>query len=177
MNTPDRFKIRDWCSYLFDAVRRENNREWRPKSTIVAAWTRVIRNLTENKEYETLDPFVLALALDVIALGWGDYVVTSPWEVLAPGKLFYKFSGRSKAFWRAVYFSRFASTDKEVQFYSYHLTQYEIGLSMVRGEAGRLELLRNHKVALTQAETVIRARGNIRPVFKVHWLRQRFGEE
>lgn len=177
MNTPDRFKIHDWQAHLFNAVRRETRSGWKPKSTIVAAWTRVIKNLTENKEHETIDPFVLALALDVIALEWGDHVVVSPWEVLAPGRLFYRFSGRSKAFWRAVYFSRYAMTEREVLFYRYHLTQYEVGLSMIRGEAGRLELLRSHKFALAQAETAIRERGNPRPTFRLHWLRSRFANE
>lgn len=177
MKTPDQFKIKDWQTYLFSAVRREYDPAWKPKSHMVAAWTRVLKNLTQSKEYDTLDPFVLALALDVIALEWGNVAVTSPWEILAPGKLFYRFSGRSKAFWRAVWFSRYAATEGEVQYYRYWITQYEAGLGMERGEPGRLDLLVRSKRALKTAEEAIRDRGRPRPLFRLHWLAQRFGDD
>ncbi len=179
MKIPSEFKTKDWVSYLKLAVQRETGKQWKPKAHMIAAWTRVFKNLTQSKEYDGIDPFLLALAIDVIALEWLGGDVISPWEVLAPGKLFYQFVGKSKAFWRAVWFSRYAITDREVNYYDYHLTQYEAGLAMEPGEFGRYEMLKNSKRALAESETFIMARiqSNMRPLFRMHWLEVRFGLE
>lgn len=178
MRTPDQFKIGEWQHYLFDAVSRETGSTWKPKSTMVAAWTRVIKGLIIDNEYTPIDSFVLALALDRIALNWGEHVAISPWEVLAPGRLFYDFTGRPLAFWRAVWFSRYAFTSQEVQYYRYHLTQWEAALIDARGEPGRLPWLRKSRKALNVAEEIIRKRSvNPRATFKLHWIRQRFADE
>ena len=171
--------IGDWQRYLFDAIRRETgNSGWKPKSTMVATWTRVIKGLVIDKEYTPIDPYVLALGLDKIALHWDEHVAISPWRVLAAGSLYYDFSGRPTAFWHAVWFSRYAFTPQEVQYYRYHLTQWEAAHIDAKGEPGRLPWLRKSRRALSHAEEVIRKRSvNPRATFKLHWLRQRFGDE
>ena len=174
MRTPNQFTVKEWQAYLFDAVRRETGAAWGPRPHTIASWTKVLKNLLADG----VDCVMLALALDVLALDWSSHTTSSPWELLAPGSLFFEFRRRPRprAFWRAAWFSRFASTDEEVQFYRYWFVQYDVALSMTRGEDGRAGLLRRSKSALARAEAVLARRGNPRPAFRMHWLRERMGD-
>ena len=87
---PSEFEIKDWVPYLKGAILRETGKEWKP---MYGTWTKKFKDLTEEGEYNSIDPFLLALAVDVIALNWSSMKVVAPWEVLSPGRLFYQFSG------------------------------------------------------------------------------------
>ena len=80
-------------------------------------------------------------------------------------------------FWRAVWFSRYAWTPHQVQYYRWYLTQWEVGLSMTRGEPGRQELLSKCRRKLEASEQIIRGMNNPRMAFRLHWLHERFGDE
>lgn len=171
MKTPDTFKIRDWQHYVFAAVRRETGKQWQPKSHTMASWTKCLKDLLKNE----VDCFMLALGLDLLALSWDPW--RSPWEQLATGSLFrpFRLQARSLSFWKAVWFSRYASGEHEVQYYRYHLTQYDAALSLPQGEPGRQTALRSSKKALAEAERTLVIRNN-QPAFEIHWLRDRMGD-
>jgi hypothetical protein len=137
----------------------------------MASWTKVIKDLLKNE----VDCFMLALGLDLLALSWDPW--RSPWELLSTGYLFRPFRqlGRSRSFWKAIWFSRYAETEHEVQYYRYHLTQYDAALSLPQGEPGRQTLIKSSKRALAEAERTLVTR-DVSPTFEIHWLRDRLGD-
>lgn len=172
IKTPPQFSIKDWQHYVFAAVKREIRKPWNVKPHVIAAWTRKLKDLLRDE----VNPYMLALAIDVLALNWDSWKMTSPWEVLAPGSLFLPFRRylRPMPFWRAVWFSRYARDKHEVLYYSYHLTQLEVSFEIPEGNWGKTELAKRSRQGLAKAEEVIVGR-DTSPVFKLHWLRDRLG--
>ena len=170
MKTPPQFTIKDWQHYVFNSVKRETGKPWDVKGHVIAAWTKKIKSLL----FEDANPYMLALGIDVLALNWDSWRMTSPWEVLAPGSLFLPFRRypRPMSFWRAVWFSRYAQTKHEVLYYVYHMLQLEAAFGIPEGEPGRAELAKSSRQALTTAEKIVVKRDDA-PTFKVHWLLDR----
>jgi len=170
MKTPPQFSVKDWQSYVFNAVKRETGKPWGVKPHVIAAWTRKLKDLLCDE----VNPYMLALGIDVLALNWDSWRMTSPWEVLAPGSLFLPFRRyhRPMSFWRAVWVSRYAQTKHELLYYNYHMTQLEVAFELPEGEQGRAELAKKSRQALATAEEIIVKRGDS-PTFKIHWLADR----
>jgi hypothetical protein len=121
MKLPDRFSGRDWLTHLLGAIERTRGTrvEW-PEYRAKQAE----RILTQLKQ-QGVEPFQLAVAIEQIAREWREpndlYVVLSPGYVLYPTRqLCY-----SDDLWRAVYMSRYASTQDEVDYYAHWLSDME----------------------------------------------------
>lgn len=169
LNTPDKFRTNDWTKYTFGAVHRETGEKWKPKGYVVATWTRSFKKLIESG----LDSYILALGVDLLALDWSGVEFVSLWQTLSVGAFTFPFRQqllRPSYFWRAVWFSRYARTEHEVQYYRYWMSQIEEALDAEPGALGVAELLKKSRDKLITAEAKVRNRGG-EPAFKMHWLR------
>ena len=156
MRTPDELDGVSWLNYLKDAVEREAGIQWTPPGYMVGVWVKQLMKLRD----EGVNPYQLALALDLVALRWERYCLKSPWELLTPGMLFYAFRSlvRPELFWRSVWFSRFAETGDEVKYLAYWLTQFEAALAAQFRNTRRFPLVRfDNALALVKLAVLVGA--------------------
>lgn len=168
MRTPDELDGVSWLNYLKDAVEREAGIQWTPPGYMVGVWVKQLMKLRD----EGVNPYQLALALDLVALRWERYCLKSPWELLTPGMLFYAFRSlvRPELFWRSVWFSRFAETGDEVKYLAYWLTQFEAALAADPGTRGKSALQQTAEQRLKVVEEKTRLQDKP-PTFHYHWLK------
>lgn len=167
MKYPEQMSANDFTRYTFGAVLRETGEKWQPKPYIVATWGRQFKSLLASE----VPSYLIALGLDILALDWEYSVSLSPWEALSTGYLLKPFrdGGGGVWFWRAVWFSRFAKTESEVNFYNHWLTASRQGTETPTGTAGKGEYIKDVREKLQRAEVKIK-RQRRQPVFKLHWL-------
>jgi len=175
---PDQFKTpsglvkaKAWTDYLFGAIRRETGAKWKPIDSEVGVWSRVLKNRISSG----LDPFVLALMIDIIALeeNWDSLQELSPWQMTTHENIFRFFTNRKAWFWRAVWFSRYAKGETETSLYIDYLVKAEVAHS-VHDDGKSLEIC---VTILDEFERkVIERRGNELPPFDLHWIKEKYSE-
>ena len=165
---PTQLKNEQWYTYLAIAVARETGEPPAHRPYERTLWARRLRELAA----QGVDPFVAAISIDLLALDWAHVSTLSPWLVLSPGyALRWSYSyGRPPWFWRAVWFSRYAQTRAEVEYYHEWLEQAEFALETNDGFGDRAEAIIDAKLKLEEAERTAQGRA---ATFKLHWLAQR----
>jgi hypothetical protein len=122
------------------------------------------------------DPYMLAVGIDLLALHCEGMREESIYEGLNNASILQSLFKlpRSRVFWRAVWFSRFASSDHEIGYYRYWLREF--GYAYDTNEHPRsAELLRECKKRLEEAEQMIQD-SNADVTFKLHWLKENMSE-
>ncbi len=163
---PDKFTNQDWVRYLISAVRRETKKRWQPKSYVSGTWVRAINDRVKSG----VEPIRVALMLDALALDWRNNSLELPWRLLSPERIYRELNGRPAWVWRAIWFARFAASDKEVDYYRFHLLRAEIALAQPEGVAGRANILLDAKKSLLSAENRIAAEKR-HPLFRLHIMK------
>ena len=163
---PDRMSGEDWPLYLRAAINRATGTPWKAAKWEVKDWS---NKLMENAR--GVDQFVMALAVDVMAMSWTTERALSPQRALSHARMlrWYYNMRRPRWFWRAVWFSRYARTPAEVAYYREWLEQAETALDASDGYGGKRELLSRSKRMLAGAEAEITGRGEA-PTFMFDWL-------
>ena len=170
--TPDRMSADDWVVYLRQAVKRETGSPWQAAAWEVRDWSRRLTDAVRG-----VDPFVMALSVDVMAMNWGRERTLSPQRALSHVRMlrWYYDMRRPLWFWRAVWFSRYAGTRYEAEYYGEWLAQAEAALDTGEGRSGRGELMGRARKRLHEAEIELTERGGA-PEFAFDWLGQRSEE-
>ena len=153
----------NWMKYMFDAVRRETGHKWNQPQYQIGIWTKQLKKLSG----EGVNPYLLALGIDLLALRWGRVKQENIWEVTTPGSLLKSFRdiGFPIWFWKGVWWSRFADTRHEQKYYKHWLRCAQD--APTRGTS--LSAIRESKLKLRAAENKLRDR-DARDSFKVHWV-------
>ena len=173
LKSPDQLKVKGWTDYLFSAILRETGKKCKPSSNIVALWSRVLKTRVASE----IDPFVLALMLDTIAIDWESHADLTPWQLTAAEHIFRFFIGRGKWFWRAVWFSRYAKGEKEVSLYIGYLVKAEVAQDIASGTEGKTSAVESCKRILSGfEEKVIERRKGEAPSFELHWVKEKYSE-
>lgn len=169
MKTPEHYTNKDWANYMFRAYKRELGVEWKPVQFTIQSITR----MCNRRIKDGIDPYLVAMKLDLLAfennVSDETFVVDQlqPWLITAP---FFE-RKRGLAFWRAVWYSRFADTDHQIEFYRHWLRQYEFAYELANVNEDKIQLLVTCKKQFAMAEKKIKT-DNSKPVFKFHWLRE-----
>lgn len=173
LKSPDQFKTKGWTDYLFSAILRETGNKWEPIAADISLWSRVLKTRANSG----LDPFVLALMIDTIVLEWESHQELSPWQMTAPEYIFKFFTGRSKWFWRAVWFSRYSKGDNETSLYIEYLIKSEVAHNIAGGVEGKQKSLSSCETILSRfEEKVIERRQGETPAFELHWIKEKYSE-
>lgn len=117
------------------------------------------------KDYEDADPFEIVCALDFLAINWGN---RPPWEALSAGALMWPIRRslfKGNVWWRAMWFSRFASTPQQIAFYTFWLDHLEDAV-LNDSKTGQRKAI----AKMAEAERRIRAKGEA-PTFTLHLLK------
>jgi hypothetical protein len=123
MKLPHQFERRDWLAYILTSIARQNGGQLPRWSTHDSS---VAENALARCRREGADPYELAVALDQLARNWTAqrefYSLFSAGYVLHTTRQSWWLP---PAFWRGVYFSRYARNAHEVAFYAQWLTELE----------------------------------------------------
>ena len=166
---PDKFTSQDWVQYLKSAVRRETGKRWQPKAYVTSTWVRAINDRVKSG----VEPIRVALMLDALALDWRANSQELPWRLLSPERIYRELNGRPGWVWRAIWFARFAKSDREVRYYRFHLLRAGIALAQPEGVTGRANILLDSKKSLLTAENRIAAEKR-HPLFRLHVLKEEY---
>ncbi len=169
---PDRMSVDDWVVYMRATIKRLTGSPWKAAVWEVKDWSRRLADSVSG-----VDPFVMALSVDVMAMNWGYERTLSPQRALSHVRMlrWYYDMRRPYWFWRAVWFSRYAATESEAEYYCEWLAQAETAIDTGDGYDGKEELMRTAKTRLREAESVVTARGGS-PEFLLDWLGARRDE-
>ena len=163
---PDRMSSDDWIVYLRASIKRETGSPWKAATWEIKDWSRRLKDSVSG-----VDSFVMALSIDIMVMNWGYEKTLSPQRALSHTRLlrWYYDMRRPYWFWRAVWFSRYAETQAEVEYYREWLSQAEIALDTGEGRDGKKDLMKLSRDKLHEAEQIITAR-NMSPTFQLNWL-------
>ena len=153
---PDRMSTDDWVKYLRAAIKRLTGSPWGASVWEVKDWARRL-----GESVKDVNPFVMALSVDVMVMNWGYERTLSPQRALSHVRMlrWYYDMRRPYWFWRAVWFSRYAATEEEVAYYCEWLAQAETAIDTGDGHSGKTELMRTSRDRLREAEGVVTSRG------------------
>lgn len=170
LSPPEQMQDYQWLAYLDGAVARETGEPPQRAKHEAKAWARLLKRLRS----EGVEPYLLALSLDVLALDWAETRGLSPHVILSPGRLLHWYYGRTRPpwFWHAVWWSRFATTGEQVDYHREWLDLTEAALEIEAGHEGRAAALEDAREHLAAAERVERRRART-PAFALNWLRER----
>ncbi len=165
MMLPDKLTPQGWFDYLVDELKRRKLDEYEPPVYIKKGWIRGFGQLVQDG----VDPYELAIATDILAMGWS--YSEDPWWALNVARLLrpIRTYGRSSAFWRYVWLSRFAKNDPESRFFAHWLSQLDSALGDPEGVDGRTERVETAYLALRDAEAKIIERNEF-PAWALDWL-------
>lgn len=163
---PPRMGADDWTIYLREAIKRETGQPWQVAAWEVKDWSNRLTMTVKG-----VDPFVMALSVDVMAMNWGYERTLSPQRALSHVRMLrWWYDWRlPRWFWRAVWFSRFARTAAEVEYYNEWLAQAESAINTGDGYGGKSRMTSMAKGKLREAENIIVSRGGP-PEFKLDWM-------
>ena len=161
MKSPN--EVSNWMQYMFAAVRRETGHKWNQPQYQIGIWTKQLKRLSADG----VNPYLLALGIDLLALRWGYVKSENIWEVTTPGYLLKPFRdvGFPIWFWKGIWWSRFATTKPEQKYYRHWIRQAQNALT----QGISLSAMHEAKMKLRDAESKLRERENS-ATFKVHWL-------
>jgi hypothetical protein len=174
-----------WFEYLKQAVKRETGREPR---LLRRDWMRFFTELVEDG----LDPWLLACALDLLAMRWvrevksalaviDEEVTVNPWLCAKPYKLLAPIRAlmpRNKAYWRHVWLSRLCDDDAEAAYCQKWLGALEDALTafevidyeMAERAERQLVKLENERLCLRKQTGLTRRADAPGYTFKLHYL-------
>ena len=170
MKTPKEFTLEEWVDYFIGALRREAEPQYNPRSYFKAHLITEFANLN----HQGINPWVLAIAIDNVAVKWNEFKFKAPWELVTWNQINKPFREKElpNFFWRTVWFSRYWQTVEEVNSYKKWFFKYWLAISNKRGETGRDTLLFDSICALQKIEEKIIIREVPEPAsFLWHWVR------
>lgn len=166
MKSPEDFTPPQWKTYITNALKRETGDK--PNPFLYKFFHMKVQGALGNM----FDPYMLAIGIDLLALECKDAREEPLLEGMSDIRLLKSMFAlpRSRAFWRAVWFSRYAVTEHQIGYYRYWLKQY--GYAYDRRDHPRSKkLMEECKQRLSEAEQMIRSE-EPKVSFKIHWLRE-----